>query len=103
MSAAVLVGVLAAAGCYLVLQRNLLRIVIGVALLGHVGTVLLLASGGMDRRGVPVAGSTGAGDPLPQAFALTAVVITFGITVYLLGLTWYAGRSEGDDDLGGRK
>lgn len=100
MSAAVLVGLLATAGFYLVLQRNLLRVVVGIALLGHVGTVLLLAAGGMDRRNVSIAGAEGAGDPLPQAFALTAVVITFGITVYLLGLCWYAGRRDGDDDMG---
>jgi multicomponent Na+:H+ antiporter subunit C len=103
MSAAVLVGLLATAGFYLILQRNLLRVVIGVALLGHVATVLLLAAGGMDRRGVPVVGVGDAGDPLPQAFALTAVVITFGITVYLLGLCWYAGRRDGDDDMGRRR
>ena len=100
MSAAVLVGVLTAAGCFLVLQRNLLRIVLGVAVLGHAGTVLLLAAGGTERRGVAVAGNATAGDPLPQAFALTAVVITFGVTVYLLGLAWHLGRREGDDDLG---
>lgn len=48
-------------------------------------TVLLLAAGGMDRRGVAVVGNPNAGDPLPQAFALTAVVITFGITVVICG------------------
>ncbi len=102
MTAAILVGVLAAAGCYLLLQRNLQRIVLGVAVLGHAGTVLLLAAGGFDRRGVPLVGTEDAGDPLPQAFALTAVVITFGVTVFLLAQTWYIGRRERDDDLGNR-
>lgn len=100
MSAAVLAAVLAAAGVYLVLQRGLVRVTFGFVLLGHAANVVLLAAGGMDRRDPPLLaeGATDqAADPLPQAFALTAIVITFGITVYLLAL---AGNG-GDDDAPG--
>lgn len=89
MTAAIAVGVLVAAGVYLLLQRGLVRITFGFVLLGHAANVLLLASGGMDLRGVPLIGSGPIGqmaDPLPQAFVLTAIVITFGLTVYLLAL-----------------
>jgi multicomponent Na+:H+ antiporter subunit C len=57
-------------------------------------------SGGLDRRGVPIEGSPGpAADPLPQAFTLTAIVIGFGMTVFLLALALRAERSLGDDDV----
>lgn len=89
MTAALTVGVLVAGGTYLVLQRGLLRVVLGFVLLGHAVNVLLVAAGGMHRRGIPFVGQgdlAETADPLPQAFVLTAIVITFGITVYLLAL-----------------
>jgi multicomponent Na+:H+ antiporter subunit C len=96
VSAAVLVAVLVAGGTYLVLQRGLVRVTLGFVLLGHAANVLLLAGGGMARRQAPLVGEVDPGvaaDPLPQAFALTAIVITFGITVYLFGLAG-AGADE---------
>ncbi|WP_100444811.1 sodium:proton antiporter [Glycomyces xiaoerkulensis] len=97
MSAAVAVAVLVAGGVFLVLQRGLVRLTLGFVLLSNAANVILLASGGMARRDPPLPGTAGAGDtadPLPQAFALTAIVISFGITVYLLSLA----RSDRDDD-----
>ena len=98
MTAALAVAVLVAGGVYLILQKGLVRITLGFILLGHAANLVLVAAGGMGRRGVPIIGWTDPGlaaDPLPQAFALTAIVITFGITVYLLGLS-----GAGADDLG---
>ncbi|WP_409331625.1 sodium:proton antiporter [Trujillonella humicola] len=98
MSAAVVVGLLVAAGVWFVLQRGLLRMVFGFVLLGHAVNVLLLSSGGTDRRGAPfVDGGQTAdmADPLPQAFVLTAIVITFGVTVYLLALVR---AGDGEDE-----
>jgi len=89
MTAAVAVGLLVAGGVYLILQRGLLRVVLGFVLLGHGVNVLVVAAGGMQRRAAPLLDRTDpevAADPLPQAFVLTAIVITFAITVYLLGL-----------------
>lgn len=99
MSAAVLVAVLVAGGVYLLMQRGLVRVTLGFVALGHAANVVLLSAGGMGRREAPLMGLTDpavAADPLPQAFALTAIVITFGITVYLLGLA----GSGGDEDPG---
>ena len=101
MSAAIAVGLLVAGGTYLVLQRSLLRVVLGFVLLGHAVNVLLVAAGGMDRRGLPLLGQVdpdAAADPLPQAFVLTAIVITFAITVYLLGMLLAGVAPESDDD-----
>jgi multicomponent Na+:H+ antiporter subunit C len=100
VSAAVIVGLLAAGGTYLVLKRGLVRMVLGFVLLGHAGTTLLMASGGVGRRGVPIEGAPGVpADPLPQAFALTAIVISFGITAFMLALAFRSGEVLGDDDI----
>lgn len=101
MTAAVAVAVLVAGGTYLVLQRELLRVVLGFVLLGHGVNVLIIAAGGMDLRGFPLLGPDDAdpdamADPLPQAFVLTAIVITFAITVYLLGLLKAEAVAEDD-------
>lgn len=104
MITALVAGLLTAGGAYLVLQRGLVRVAFGFVLLGHAANVVLVAAGGTERRGVPlVAGATeqelaAAADPLPQAFALTAIVITFALTVYLLGLVG-AGADDDPEDV----
>lgn len=102
-TAALLFGI----GTYLVLQRKLSRIIIGLGLLTHGANVLLIASG---RRGDPPTIGRGAvnafADPLPQALALTAIVITFGVTALLFALayrSWLLTRDdEVQDDVGDR-
>ena len=97
MIVALVIGLLTAAGVYLILHRGLIRVIIGFVLLGHAVNVLLLAAGGLWRREPPLGGVDPdlAADPLPQAFALTAIVITFGITIYLLALA-QAGPADAD-------
>jgi multicomponent Na+:H+ antiporter subunit C len=98
MSTAVLVAVLVATGVYLLLQRGLVRVTFGFVLLGHAANVILLGAGGMDRRDPPLlaeGSAAQAADPLPQAFALTAIVIAFGITVYLLAMAGHGGERDG--------
>ncbi len=97
MTAAIIVGLLTAAGIYLTLQRGLIRVTLGFILLGHAANVLLVAAGGLAHRDDPLldhSPSAEMADPVPQAFVLTAIVITFGITVYLLALA----RAGGEDD-----
>jgi multicomponent Na+:H+ antiporter subunit C len=99
VTAALAVAVLVAGGVFLVLQRGLVRVILGFVLLGHAANVLLLAAGGMARREPPLVGRVDpaqTADPLPQAFALTAIVITFGITVYLFGLAGAGADAEPD-------
>jgi len=79
---ALTVGVLYAVGFYLMLQRSLMRVLIGVVVLGHGTNLLLQLVGGPPAR-VPIVGNSPPetfADPLPQALALTAVVITFALT-----------------------
>jgi multicomponent Na+:H+ antiporter subunit C len=90
---ALLIGLLYTVGTYLLLQRTLTRIVIGLAMLGHGANLLLLQAGGA-AGAVPIIGRAdgavgeGTADPLPQAMVLTAIVITFGVSAFLLALAY---------------
>lgn len=87
-------------GTYLVLQRKLSRIIIGIGLLTHGANVLWIIAG---SRGEPpiVDGESSGGysDPLPQALTLTAIVITFGVTAYLLALAYRSWVLTDDDEV----
>ena len=101
MSVAMIFAVagLAATGTFLVTSRSLSRIVLGFALLGHAAVLALLASGG--RAGSPpiVDGEPAAdtANPLPQALSLTAIVISFGLTLFVLALARRQQVLTGDD------
>ncbi len=91
---ALVIGVLLGTGTYLLLQRTAIRLILGIALWSH-GVNLLLFSGGGLKRGLPpiILDKTNfAGeispfvDPLPQALILTAIVISFGITSFIVVL-----------------
>ena len=95
-TAALLVGI----GTYLVLQKKLSRIIIGLALISHGGNVLMLTAG--KRGSAPLIGrgdSRGFSDPLPEALALTAIVITFATSALLLALAFRSWRLTSDDDV----
>lgn len=89
-----------AIGTYLVLQRKLSRIIIGIGLLTHGGNLLLLTAG---RRGLPALVGEGDpadfSDPVPQALTLTAIVITFGVTAFLLALAYRSWLLSSDDEV----
>jgi multicomponent Na+:H+ antiporter subunit C len=100
---ALAVGVLFGIGTYLLLQRALTRIVIGLGLIGHGTNLLLLMVGGPAGR-PPLVGAdpgdlTQYADPLPQALALTAIVIAFGVSAFLLALAWRSFAITGDDEV----
>lgn len=100
MSAAVIVGTLVAAGTWMVLNRGGVRTVIGFVLLGHAANVVLVVAATGDGRDVPIAGAPGVpADPLPQAFALTAIVISFGVTAFLLSLASRRADDESDQTI----
>lgn len=89
-----------AIGTYLVLQRKLSRIIIGIALLGHGANVVMVSSGKRGRAPLIGNGPTdGLADPLPQALALTAIVISFGVTALLLALAYRSWLLTSDDEV----
>ncbi len=93
-------AVLFACGSFLLMQRRLSRIIIGIGLLGHGANLLLLVSGG-GAGPAPIvpkgADPADYADPLPQALALTAIVITFGVTIFLLSLGFRSWQLTRDD------
>ncbi len=99
---AVLVAWLFATGTYLMLQRALTRIVLGLGLLAH-GSILLLITVGGRAGDPPLVGKdddgAGIAAPLPQAFALTAIVIGFGMTAFLLALAYRSWIGTRDDEV----
>ncbi len=95
----VIIGGLYAAGVYLLLDRSLTRVLVGFLLLGNATNLLLLSTGG--ARGLaPILGYADPedmSDPLPQALILTAIVITFGISAFVLAMihrSWTLARNE---------
>jgi multicomponent Na+:H+ antiporter subunit C len=106
---ALTVGVLYAVGFTLLLSRSLMRVLIGVVVLGHGTNLLLQLAGGPPAR-PPIVGTAPVesfADPLPQALALTAIVITFALTTFLLALGYRAfvlvGHDEVQDDVEDRR
>ena len=98
---AAVIAVLFGCGTWLLMQRRLTRIIIGVGLLGHGANMLLVTAGGRGGRAPIIDGSpiTDYSDPLPQALALTAIVITFGVTAFLLALGYRSFQLTGDDQV----
>lgn len=99
MIIAITIGVLTAGGVFMVLQRGMVRLVLGMTLLSHATNLFLLAAGIGAWRSEPLMGSTNptdAADPLPQAFVLTAIVISMAATAFMLAL---AGIGANDDTM----
>jgi multicomponent Na+:H+ antiporter subunit C len=96
------IGVLFATGTYLVLRRSLLKVVIGFSLISHGTNLLLLTTGKLKRGDVPILRESYPGpytDPLPQALILTAIVISFAVTAFMLALVYRTYQALGTDDL----
>src|SRR6188768_2837848 len=95
----IVMGALFACGVYAMLERSLTRVLIGFLLLGNAANLLLLIV--MGQPGIaPFFGSgetSEMSDPLPQALTLTAIVITFAISAFLLALiyrSWQLGQAD---------
>jgi multicomponent Na+:H+ antiporter subunit C len=88
--AAVTTGGLAAIGMWLLLDRNLVRVVIGIAILGNAINLAVLTAGRLGSGAAAFVSATGApadvANPLPQALVLTAIVIGFGLFVFALAV-----------------
>ncbi|OCG76449.1 Na(+)/H(+) antiporter subunit C [Microbacterium sediminis] len=93
----VIMAVLYAGGVYAMLERSLTRVLIGFLLLGNATNLLLLIVMGVPG-GAPFYGDDGPqSDPLPQALVLTAIVITFAVSAFLLALiyrSWQLGQAD---------
>lgn len=101
-------GALVAAGVFLITERTLTRIVIGLSLLGNGINLFLLSMGGPSARAPIVEGdASDISDPLPQAMILTAIVLTLATTAFGLALAYRSwllvGHDEVTDDVEDRR
>ncbi|MFN3256053.1 MAG: sodium:proton antiporter [Ilumatobacter sp.] len=99
LSMILVVGALTGIGTYLATSRVLSRIVLGFALLGHAAVLALITAGG-PAGDPPLVDRTEPADssnPLPQALSLTAIVISFGLTLFLLALARRQQKVTGND------
>jgi multicomponent K+:H+ antiporter subunit C len=91
---AVLIGVLTGTGTFLLLRARTFAVILGLTLLGYAATLFLFASGHLTLGEPPIAGrSDNPADPLPQALVLTAIVINFAMTAFVVVLALRA-RAE---------
>lgn len=102
---AVVIGSLYAAGLYLMMRRNLVKLVIGLVLLSQAANLLIFTAAGLRSTNAPLvpqgeqAPVGDFADPLPQALILTAIVISFGVIAFTLALFHRTYQTIGTDDL----
>jgi multicomponent Na+:H+ antiporter subunit C len=108
---AIVVGGLYAAGLYLMVRRSIVKLILGLVLLGHASNLLIFAAGANlagehGQRGAPPLVHQGQdaltppfADPLPQALILTAIVIGFGVLAFALVMVHKVYQAVGTDDL----
>jgi multisubunit Na+/H+ antiporter MnhC subunit len=96
------VGVLFGCGIYMLLEGSLTKVLLGFLLVSNGANLMILHMGGesgpapISKDGVAPEGMN---DPLPQALILTAIVITFGITAFVLSLIYRSWRLARGDQL----
>lgn len=96
----ILVGILVAVATYLILSRKVIRVILGTAVLSHAVHLLILSVGGLKKGDVPLLGQSDGPytDALPQALILTAIVISFAVTAFVLVLAYRMYSTNGTDD-----
>lgn len=101
---ALVVGIFFSAAIYLMLSKKVIRILLGIVLLGNAVNMLIFTNGRLTPAIPPIIPgaentlSSAAANPLPQALILTAIVISFSFFCFLLVLTWRAYQDLGTDD-----
>ncbi|MFC4738194.1 Na(+)/H(+) antiporter subunit C [Bacillus daqingensis] len=94
-------GIIIAVATYLFMTRSLLRVAFGVVMLSHGVHLLILTLSGLETGAPPLLTENAEAytDPLPQAVILTAIVISFGVTAFLLVLAYRTYKEHGTEDL----
>jgi multicomponent Na+:H+ antiporter subunit C len=103
---AIFIGFLYACGVYLLLRRSIVKLILGVFVLSNATNLIIFLSGGIERSGISFIGEQAETatletmtDPLPQALVLTAIVISLGISAYILALKYKYFEKTGTHDL----
>ena len=100
---AAVIGIMTASAVYLLLRARIFPVVLGLCLLGYAVNIFLFASGRLQLGSAPLVehGFAQLPDPLPQALVLTAIVIGFGMTAFLVVLALRVLREFGNDEVDG--
>ncbi|CAM3793638.1 Na(+)/H(+) antiporter subunit C [Alkalicoccus chagannorensis] len=95
------VGIIFSVGTYLLLTKSMLRVILGVMLIAHGAHLMFLTLAGLKTGSPPLLGEEASSyaDPLPQALILTAIVIGFGMTAFMLVLAYRTYKLHGTDNL----
>lgn len=102
---AICIGLLYAAGIFLILRRSLVRLILGLILLGNGANLLIFLLGRITKGKPPIIPESAQtiadvyADPIPQALILTAIVISFGLQAFAIILVKRAYREVNTDDL----
>ncbi|HEV7733020.1 MAG TPA: Na+/H+ antiporter subunit C [Candidatus Binatia bacterium] len=98
---AIAIGSLVAAGVFLILRPTGFPVVLGLALVSHAVNLLLVSMGRVRLGSPPLVadGTTATADPLAQALVLTAIVISFGMTAFLLVLAYRGYQRAGTESV----
>ena len=101
---AVIVGVLTTCGVYLALRARTFPVVLGLTFLSYAVNLFLFAMGRLTIGQPPVIAANAASyaDPLPQALVLTAIVISFAMTAFVIVLALKARVELGNDHVDGK-
>lgn len=101
----ILIGILYSLGFFMILRRSLVKVIIGIAILGHAANLLIFVVGKMTKSVAAFVPADGTkliepyADPVPQALILTAIVIGFGVQAFALVLFKKAYEASGSDDI----
>lgn len=98
------IGILTAAGVYLALRGRTFPVVLGLTFVSYAVNLFIFVAGGIRLDAPPIVGLTPAmTDPLPQALVLTAIVIGFGMSAYLVVLAIRLRKADGHDHVDGEE
>ena len=102
---AIIIGVLYAAGIYMILRRSLVKLILGIIILGNGANLLIFLLGRITKGSPPIIPEDSSvfldayADPVPQALILTAIVISFGLQSFAIILIKRAYQVVKTDDL----
>ncbi len=101
LALAVTAGILVACGVYLLLERSLTRILLGILIISNGVNLLFIVAAG-DPGAAPIIGTAtpeDTSDPLPQVMVLTAIVITMGVAAFVLTVAYRSFQLHGHDEV----
>jgi multicomponent Na+:H+ antiporter subunit C len=102
---AITIGILYASGIYMILRRSLVKLILGLILLGNGANILIFLLGRITKGRPPIIDEGSKifteiyADPVPQALILTAIVISFGLQAFAIVLVKRVYKVVGTDDL----